>query len=109
MAGHAALHLAVLGDSDDELAAVMAYDGHDRRHLCPVASKVPAARLSAWVADRHPCQLPLPLDGTGPAATSSGRTWRTWVLPSIPTALRTLPPDRLAAAFAQLLTGEVAT
>lgn len=108
MTARAALHLAVLGDSRDQLSAVMAYDGHHRRFLHPVAPRVSAARLSGWVADRSPCQLSLPLDGVGPAATSSGRTWRTWVLPSIPTALRTLPPDRLATAFAQLLAGEVA-
>ena len=108
MGPQTAVHLAVLASDTDELSAVMAYDGHDRRYLCPVGAKVSAARLSGWVADETPGQLPLPLDGMRPAATSSGRTWRTWVLPSIPPTLRTVPPDRLAAAFALLLTGEVA-
>ena len=107
MGAPAAVHLAVLANDSDELSAVLAYDGRHRRYLCPVPAQTSTARLSGWVGDRGPCQLSL-FDHPGPAATSSGRTWRTWVLPSIPPSLRTLPPERLAAAFARLLTGEVA-
>ena len=106
MGPHAAVHLAVLANDSDELSAVLAYDGRHRRYLCPVGQDVSPARLSGWIVDRRPCQLSL-FDHEGPAATSSGRTWRTWVLPSIPPSLRTLPPERLAVAFARLLTGEV--
>ena len=104
----AAWHLAVLGDLGDQLCAVMAYDGYGHPYLHPVPAAISATRLSGWVAEHGPGQLRLDLDAVGPAATSSGRTWRTWVLPSVPTALRSLPPDRLAAAFADLLAGEVA-
>ncbi len=106
----AAVHLAVLGDvtasGTDQVCGVLAYDGHGRRHLHPVTPTTPGASLAAWLTDGEPRQLQLPFD-TGPLpTTSSGRTWRTWVLPTVPTSMRTLPPERLAAAVAdQLLTG----
>lgn len=102
-----AIHLAVLGaittDGVDEVRGVLAYDGHGRRHLAPVSAAVPSARLRPWLpTPAHP-QLVLPLDDIPPSATSSGLTWRTWVLPTIPTGLRLLPPDELASAFAEEL------
>ena len=106
----AAIHLAILGEvtasGADEVCGVLAYDGQGRRHLHPVTPRAPDASLSAWLIDGGPRQLQLPFDNAPLPNTSTGRTWRTWVLPTIPTSLRTLPPEQLAAAFAhQLLTG----
>jgi hypothetical protein len=108
-----AIHLAVLGDvtasGDDRFCGVLAYDGHGRRHLHPVAPTTPGPHLAACLAERGPRQLQLPLGDALPPPTSSGRGWRTWVLPTIPTSLRSLPPERLAAAFADQLLTEVAS
>ena len=105
----AAIHLAVLGEvtasGADEVCGVLAYDGQGRRHLHPVTPRTPDASLSAWLIDGGPRQLQLPFDTAPLPTTSSGRTWRTWVLPTVPTSLRTLPPEQLAAAFAYQLTG----
>jgi hypothetical protein len=106
------VHLAVLGDLDEtgreQLCAVLAYDGLGHPHLHPLAPTTPAPVLppDAQGASGGPRQLRLPIEGLPPTAASSGRAWRTWVLPSIPAALRSLPPHRLAAAFAQQLTAE---
>jgi hypothetical protein len=106
-----AIHLAVLGavtaSGADQVCGVLAYDGHGRRHLHHVTPTLPGASLSAWLSEGRSGQLQLPLDIALLPATSSGRTWRTWVLPTIPTSLRTLPPERLAAAFADELLAEV--
>lgn len=103
----AAIHLAVLcvitTDGVDEVRGVLAYDGHGRRHLAPVTATVPTARLRPWLSTPAHRQLVLPLDDIPPSATSSGLTWRTWVLPTIPTGLRLLPPEQLASAFAEEL------
>jgi len=108
----AAIHLAVLGvitaDGVDEVRGVLAYDGHGRRHLAPVTAAVPTTRLRPWLPAAVHRQLVLPLDDIPPGATSSGTTWRTWVLPTIPIGLRLLPPEQLASAFAEELL-EVAT
>ncbi|MFA9444436.1 hypothetical protein [Egicoccus sp. AB-alg6-2] len=108
-----AVHLAVLGDLDEagreQLCAVLAYDGVGHPHLHPLTPNTPAPALppdSQPGAPGRPRQLRLPLEGLPPTASSSGKAWRTWVLPSIPAALRSLPPHRLAAAFAQQLTAE---
>jgi hypothetical protein len=109
-----ALHLAVLGDtvdadSPEQLCAVLAYDGCGRRHLHQL-EPIPSIRaLPRCLARSRPRQqqLQLPLESELPPASSSGRSWRTWVLPSVPTSLRALPPDRLAAAFADQLLAEV--
>ena len=107
-----AIHLAVLGaitsDGVDEVRGVLAYDGHGRRHLAPVTAAVPTARLRPWLATPVHRQLVLPLADLPLSATSSGLTWRTWVLPTIPTGFRLLPPEQLASAFAEELL-EVAT
>jgi hypothetical protein len=105
-----AIHLAVLGDvtesGTDQVCGVLAYDGHGRRHLHPVTPTTPGDSLAAWLTDGEPRQLQLPFDVGLLPTTSSGRTWRTWVLPTVPTSMRALPPDRLAAAVAdQLLAG----
>jgi hypothetical protein len=108
-----AIHLAVLGDvtasGNDRFCGVLAYDGHGRRHLHPVAPRTAGPHLAACLAEGGPRQLQLPLGVSLPPPTSSGRTWRTWVLPTIPTSLRSLPPERLAAAFADQLLTEVAS
>jgi hypothetical protein len=109
-----ALFLAVLSDATDEdgpdqLCAVLAYDGCGRRHLHPLEPITSIRALARWLANpgARQRQLQLPLEGELPTASSSGRTWRTWVLPSVPLSLRALPPDRLAAAFADQLLAEV--
>lgn len=107
-----AVHLALLGDLDDagseQLCAVLAYDGAGRGQLRPLApTTTSAVRRATRQYPDGPCQLRLPLDDVLAASTSSGRTWRTWVLPSIPTSLRTLPPDGLAGALVRQLAGEV--
>jgi hypothetical protein len=108
-----AIHLAVLGavtgSGADQVCGVLAYDGHGRRHLHPVTPTPPGGSLSTWLSEGRPGQLQLPFGIALLPATSSGRTWRTWVLPTIPTSLRTLPPERLAAAFADQLLAEVAS
>ena len=110
--GATAIHLAVLGgvteEGVDEVRGVLAYDGHGRRHLHPVTTMIPTTRLRRWLSTPVHRQLVLPLDDTPPGATSSGTTWRTWVLPTIPIGLRLLPPEQLASAFAEGLL-EVAT
>jgi hypothetical protein len=105
----AAIHLAVLGDvtasGADRVCGVLAYDGHGRRHLHPITPMTPGTHFAECLGDRGPRQLQLQFGNALQPPTSSGRTWRTWVLPTVPTSLRTLPPERLAAAFAdQLLT-----
>ena len=106
-----AVHLAVLADTtqtgSDRLCAVLTYDGAGRRHLHPITSGASARLLHDWLNMSGPRQLQLPFADELPAASSSGRTWRTWVLPSVPIGLRALPPERLAAAFADRLRGEV--
>jgi hypothetical protein len=103
----AAVHLAVLagGDGAGTVCGVLAYDGHGRRHLHPVAADADTRRLSSLLGPRPPEQLSLPLADKLPSPTSAGQRWRTWVLPSIPTALRSLAPEQLAGAIAQQLTG----
>ena len=106
-----AVHVAVLADTnqtgDDRLCAVLTYDGAGRRHLHPITSGASARLLHDWLDMSGPRQLRLPFADELPAASSSGRTWRTWVLPSVPICLRALPPERLAVAFADQLRGEV--
>ena len=105
-----AIHLAVLvdaanpADADWRVTAVLVYDGRGYRHHHVLDPALPADRLD--VGEHGPGQLRLPLEGCAAIPTSSGLTWRTFVLPSIPTGLRGLPPDRLAAAFAAQLTVE---
>jgi hypothetical protein len=106
-----AVHVAVLADTnqagDDRLCAVLTYDGSGRAHLHQLTSGASAHLLHDWLEVRGERQLQLPFTDELPAASSSGQTWRTWVLPSVPICLRTLPPERLAAAFADRLCGEV--
>jgi hypothetical protein len=105
-----AIHIAVLADVDrartTTITAVLAYDERGRRHLHPIAADVSAEQLIRLLAGTGSGQLRLPIIDGLPAPTSSGMRWRTWVLPTVPTSMRTLPPERLAAAVAQqLLTG----
>ena len=106
-----AVHVAVLADTTevdgDRLCAVLTYDGAGHRHLHPITSGASARLLHDWLDMSGPRQLRLPFADELPAASSAGRTWRTWVLPSVPICLRALPPERLAVAFADQLRGEV--
>ena len=106
----AAIHLAVLVDTppgtpSGQASAVLVYDGCGWRHHHVLDPPLPADRLALTTTPQHG-QLRLPLEGGTAAPTSSGLGWRTFVLPSIPTALRVVPRDRLAAAFAALLSLE---
>ena len=107
-----AIHLAILSDPDphggDTISAVVAYDGRGRRHLHPIPTPPPTELLTHLVGRPAAEQLQLPLVDGEPAPTSAGRCWRTWVLASLPAALRTLPPEQLAAALAEQLHAEVA-
>jgi hypothetical protein len=109
--GPPALHLAVLADlapcGVERLCGVLAYDGHGRRHLHPLTPATPPAGLGGLLERGGPRQLSLPFADPQLPASSGGRTWRTWVLPTIPTSLRRLPPEQLAAALADQLAGEV--
>ena len=108
-----AIHLAILSDPDmhggDTISTVLTYDGRGRRHLHPLPTPPPPELLARLVDGAKPEQLRLPLVGATPAATSAGRCWRTWVLASLPTSLRTLPPEQLAAALVEQLQVEVAS
>ena len=105
-----AVHLAVLVDAAEpsgdgwQLTAVLVYDGRRYRNHLVLDPPLPADRLD--LGEHGHGQLRLPLEGLRAVPTSSGLTWRTFVLPSIPTGLRGLPPDRLAAAFAAQLAAE---
>lgn len=103
------IHLAVLAERgtarDETVCAVLVYDDRGHRQLHPVGSSACVEQLCRLVAEASPVQLPLPLLDELPPPTSAGRTWQTWVLPSIPPSLRTLPPERLAAALAGQLCG----
>ena len=106
----AAMHLAVLADvtasGADQVSGVLAYDGRGRRHLQPIDTTPSAEELILLLGGRPPAQLQLPINIELPAPSSSGRCWRTWVLPSVPPSLRTLTPEQLAAALAELLAGD---
>lgn len=114
-----ALHLVVLAELDpssgrpDRIHAVIGYTDGGTRILarlavpCPAASDAVRELLAAPASPLADRQLSLPLgDGAGlPAASASGLTWRSWVLPSIPVDLRHLPPaglvDELACRLEQ--------
>lgn len=105
----AAIHLAVLVDAATHgdagrVTAVLVYDGRGWRHHHVLDPALPADRLE--LGGQGAGQLQLPIEGWAYSPTSSGLTWRTFVLPSIPIGLRDLPPGRLAAAFAAQLAVE---
>lgn len=108
------LTLAVLGElhpatrRPDRIHAVVAWtdrgDRHFRRLATPATAAHPHVRRLLDRPSRRPEQLRLPLaKAGGPACTSSGVTWRTWTLPSIPLDLRHLPADRAVDALARQL------
>lgn len=108
-----AFHLAVLADhgptADATVCAVLTYDGRGRRHLQQIDPTPCAEELHRLMGGTSPAQLQLPLGDELPPPTSAGRSWQTWVLPSIPPTLRTLPPQELAAALADQLLTRVAS
>lgn len=107
-----AVHLAVLADTAvggaERLCGVLVYDGDGHRHLYELTAATPAGQLRQLLDPAGPCQLQLPLVADAPTPSSGGRTWRSWVLPTIPISLRALPPELLAAAFADQLAGQLA-
>jgi len=115
VAGPSAMRLVVAAEVDphttgpDRILAVVALgDDGAHHHACvhpPADITCPLlGRLLARATPADAGQLTLPLDPPGlPAPSASGRTWRSWLLPSIPTGLRHLPPDRLVVALAHQL------
>jgi len=106
--------IALLADLDptshapDRIHAVLGWTDLGERHYQPLAIPVAAATCTgivppARVAEPSPAvQLHLDVEGLDTVPpTSSGRTWRTWALPSIPPTLRHL---QLAAAVRELAT-----
>ncbi len=109
--GAIAIHLAVLADTAScgtvRICGVLVYDGYGRRHLHELASCPPPAQLHEVLSPGGIRQLQLPLIADAPTPSSGGHTWRSWVLPTIPTTLRALPPELLAAAVADQLSGQL--
>ena len=80
----------------EHLDGVLAWTGSGVRHYQPVSATVPdPGGEGAELAGLDPAGL------TASPPTSSGLTWRTWALPTIPPAIRHLPP----AEAVQLLAG----
>ena len=101
------VHLALLAElhptthRPERIHAVMAFTDTGGRHYQPMASGSATARPVG-----HPEQLSFDLGAlSGPYPSSSGLTWRTWSLASVPTGLRHLTPDGAAEALAGQLAG----
>lgn len=109
-----AVNIAVLADlhpatgRPERLHAVMAWTDHGERHYCRLTRPVRATAVERCgllgLSPRPPQQLQLDLGDLRPSrCSSSGRTWRTWALPSIPAPLRHLTADQVAAELARRL------
>ncbi len=98
------------GVGGETVTAVAVWTGSDPAGLHQLDRPAPARVV-------HGIQLTLPLAGPAAAGwlelgtlgtaspSSCGRTWRTWLLASIPPRLRDQPPDQLAVAVARTLAG----
>lgn len=94
----------------DRVHGVIAWTDRGDRHYQPLVPTVNLAgrdlpRLTSDQPDPHAGggeQLRFDLGGPG-APTSSGRTWRTWALPSVPTDLRHAPLGEVTRALAEQL------
>jgi hypothetical protein len=96
------VHLALLAElhptthRPERIHAVLAWTDTGQRHYQPLTT--------GGATDRpvgHPVQLSFDLGAlSGPYPSSSGLTWRTWSLASVPTGLRHLTPDGAAEALA---------
>lgn len=104
--------LALLADLDprtsrpDRIHAVLGWTDHGERHYRPLRVPIAAGSCRALMSASEPespaTQLRLDLGSAERVPpTSSGRTWRTWCLPTIPPALRHL---QLAALVRELAT-----
>ena len=101
------MHLALLAElhptthRPERIHAVLAFTDTGQRHYRPLTT--------GGATDRpvgHPEQLSLDLGAlSGPYPSSSGLTWRTWSLASVPTALRHLTPAGAVEALAGQLAG----
>ncbi len=93
--GGVAVHIVLLGGRDDDrnpdgcIDAVLAWTDHGKRHYQRIDQRRPSPRT---VATRFTLQV-----------TSSGLTWRTWTLDSVPVELRHLPPAGAVRALAARL------
>lgn len=110
-----ALYLAVLAEwhpasrRPERIHAVLGWTDAGGRIYQPLATPrlAPAvlAPLTAELSPPHVAeQLHLDVDECHlPVPCSSGSTWRTWVLPSVPATLRHLPPAGVVEALARRL------
>ena len=101
------VHLALLAElhpsthRPERIHAVLAFTDTGGRHYHPLTSGSATDRPVG-----HPEQLSFDLGAlSGPYPSSSGLTWRTWSLASVPTGLRHLTPDGAAEALAGQLAG----
>jgi hypothetical protein len=100
----ATMHLALLADRPrgdrhaGQVHAVLAWTDRGQRHYHPIdPTPIPTTPAPA-------SQLTLELGQlTAAAPSSSGLTWSTWSLASVPADLRHLPPARAAQALAAQL------
>lgn len=103
------VHIALLADQEPGQAggrihAVLVWTEGGDRHYELLVAPVPAPHPSAHLADtRLPCQLTFELDDSYGRLSSGGRTWRTWLLDSVPAELRHLPPPAAARELADRL------
>lgn len=103
------VHLALLADhgpADDagQVNAVLVWTDRGDRHYELLVAPVPAPPAPRDLPDqRLPFQLTLEFGGTRGLLASGGRTWRTWLLDSVPADLRHLPPAAAARALADRL------
>lgn len=94
----------------DRLHAVLAWTDRGERYYCRLATPVTTTDDTGellGLPPARPRQLQLDVgDVVGPSyCSSSGVTWRTWALPSIPPALRHLTVDQVAGELARRLAG----
>jgi uncharacterized protein (DUF58 family) len=83
----------------DRIHAVLGWGGPGDQHYQPLPVADPA-----HLPVGEPRQLSFELGAlTGPQPSSSGLTWRTWSLASVPVELRHLPPVDATQALARQL------
>jgi hypothetical protein len=101
------VHIALLADhepgqADGQIHAVLVWTEGGDRHYELLVAPVPAPAPHV-TETRPPCQLTFELDDSPGRLSSGGRTWRTWLLDSVPAELRHLPVSVAARALADRL------
>lgn len=103
------VHIALLADhegghDDGHVHAVLVWTERGERHYELLVAPVPAPPSVHHASGRRlPRQLTFELGGSYGRLSSGGRTWRTWLLDSVPAELRHLPPAAAARALAHQL------